>query len=106
MSNLTEIYVKKETLATILKTLEAKGENGIKITLSTNEECDKFGNNVNAYISQSKEQREAKANKFYVGNGKVFWTNGVVKVAEKKEAGAVYNAEPILPKSTPEYFAF
>ena len=44
----------------------------------------KFGNNVSMAYSQSKEQREAKEPKQYIANGKVVWTDNVIKVAEKE----------------------
>ena len=85
MSSLSEIYLKKETLETLLKTVTAKGENGVSITISTSDETNNYGQNVTSFVSQTKEQREAKANKYYVGNGKVFWTDGKITVAKKKE---------------------
>jgi hypothetical protein len=48
---------------------------------------------LSAYISQTKEQREAKTPRYYVGNGKCFWTDGVIKIAEKK--AEVHTAVPI-----------
>jgi hypothetical protein len=85
MSSLSEIYLKKEVLETLLKTVTAKGENGVSITISTSDETNQYGQNVTSFVSQSKEQREAKANKYYVGNGKVFWTDGKITIAKKKE---------------------
>jgi hypothetical protein len=85
MSSLSEIYLKKETLETLLKTVTAKGENGVSITISTSDETNNYGQNVTSFVSQTKEQREAKANKYYVGNGKVFWTDGKITVAKKKD---------------------
>jgi hypothetical protein len=38
------------------------------------------------FVSQTKEDRDAKKKKYYLGNGKVFWSNGTVKVAEKPQA--------------------
>lgn len=54
-------------------------------TASINDELDKFGNNVAITLQQTKEQREAKEKKVYVGNGKVAWTNGKIEVAKKEE---------------------
>jgi hypothetical protein len=46
-----------------------------------------WGQNVNSYVSQSKEDREAKKPKFYTGSGKVFWSDGKPAMAvEKKQA--------------------
>jgi hypothetical protein len=85
MSSLSEIYLKKETLETLLKTITAKGDNGVSITISTSDDTNNYGQNVTSFVSQTKEQREAKAGKYYVGNGKVFWTDGKINVAKKKE---------------------
>ena len=54
-------------------------------TASINDELDKYGNNVAITQQQTKEQREAKEKKVYVGNGKVAWTNGKIEVAKKDE---------------------
>ena len=54
-------------------------------TASINDELDKYGNNVAVTEQQTKEQREAKEKKNYVGNGKVVWTNGKIEVASKKD---------------------
>ena len=85
MGALAEIYIKKETLETILKTLETKSEKGISITLSLNDKSNDYGQNVISFVSQNKEQREAKKEKFYVGNGKVFWSDGKITVADKNK---------------------
>lgn len=84
MALLADIYIKAETLRTLADTVAKKGEKGISITISANDETNDYGQNVTSYVSQSKEDREAKKNKFYVGNGKVYWTNGKVTLSEKK----------------------
>lgn len=84
MSLLADIYIKKETLEVLLKTIEKKGGKAISITVSVEDEAGNYDQNLSAYVSQSKEDREAKKNKFYVGNGKVFWNNG--KVVNGKDA--------------------
>jgi len=57
-----------------------KGKNGkyAGLTISVNNEPDKFGNNASIVLSQTKEEREAKAPKVYLGNCKLIWTDGVV----------------------------
>lgn len=85
MGSLAEIYIKKETLATLLKVVEKKGEKGVSITLSINDETNAYGQNVSGFVSQSKEQREVKKEKFYVANGSVFWTDGKISKAVKAE---------------------
>ena len=51
------------------------GEKGtyLNLTVSLNDEADKFGNTVSAWQSQTKEQREAKVNRTFLGNGKVIF---------------------------------
>lgn len=85
MSALAEIFIKTETLKTLFDTVSKKGEKGVKLTVSINDETNQYGQNVTSYVSQTKEQREAKANKFYAGNGQIFWTNGSICVAKKQE---------------------
>jgi len=48
----------------------------VPLTFSVNDEVDQFGNNCSIFISQTKEERESKTPKVYLGNGKVVWTNG------------------------------
>jgi len=63
-----------------------KGKKGTyyNFTLSINDDT-RFGNNVSAFDSQTKEEREAKKTKSYLGNGKVVWTDGKIVLAEKEE---------------------
>ena len=88
MASLSEIYLKKSTLEMMLKVLNAKqgkeGE-GVKITISLQDQPGKFGQNVSAYVSQTKEQRDADTPKFYVGNGKTFWSKGETPVPQREE---------------------
>ena len=94
MANLSEIFLKQETLETLLNTVKAKGLKGVSITISQNDTANEWGQNVNSYVSQTKEDREAKKPKFYTGSGKVFWSdNKPAVVAEKKEAGHVIKKE-------------
>jgi len=105
MSSLSEIFIKKDVLETMLSVLNKKEElskdankseaerklyesesKGIKITISLNDTSNDYGQNVSAFVSQTKEQREAKTKPFYIGNGKVFWTKGETPIGKKKEA--------------------
>ena len=52
-------------------------------TLSLNDETNGYGQNVSVWESQTKEQQAAKEQRNFVGNGKVVWTDGNVKVADK-----------------------
>ena len=55
-----------------------KGKKGsyLPITITVNDEPDQFGNQGPVVVDQSKEERDAKAPKTYLGNCKVVWTNG------------------------------
>ena len=57
-----------------------------KFTINISDTTDKYGNNVSMFKSQTKEEREEKVPRTYVGNGKVFWTDGNIVKAEKKES--------------------
>ena len=53
-------------------------------TIGVNDESNQYGQNVSLTDSQTKEEREAKKPKTYLGNGNVVWTDGNIKVADKK----------------------
>jgi hypothetical protein len=88
MASLSEIYLKKSTLETMLKALNAKQgkeAEGVKITISLSDQTNNFGQNVSAYVAQTKEQREAKTPLFYVGNGKTFWSKGETPCPQREQ---------------------
>lgn len=58
------------------KIINGKKGKYLPITLTLNDELDNFGNNGPIIVAQSKEERDAKAAKVYLGNAKVSWTNG------------------------------
>jgi len=94
MSSLNSLYLKLSTLKEMVDVLERKQENGISITVSINDEVNNYGQNISAFVAQTKEQREAKANKFYVGNGRTVWTDGKIQAFEyKKDSGQEKKAE-------------
>ena len=88
MASLSEIYVKKSTLETMLKALNAKlgkeGE-GVKLTISLSDQPNNYGQNVSVNVAQTKEQRDAKTPLFYVGNGKTFWSKGETPIPQREE---------------------
>jgi hypothetical protein len=81
-------YMSLTKLKEIVETLEGKGENGFKMTITVNDETNTYGQNVSMFAEQSKEQREAKADRYFCGNGKVIWTDGKVVLSEKKDKDA------------------
>ena len=88
MASLSEIYLKKSTLETILKALSAKqgkDAEGVKLTVSLSDQTNNYGQNVSVYVAQTKEQRDAKTPLFYVGNGKTFWSKGETPVPQREQ---------------------
>ena len=58
------------------KIIDGKKGKYLPITITINDEVDQFGNQGPVMVEQSKEERESKAAKVYLGNAKVVWTNG------------------------------
>ena len=88
MASLSEIYLKKSTLETILKALNAKqgkDAEGVKLTISLSDQTNNYGQNVSVYVAQTKDQRDAKTPLFYVGNGKTFWSKGETPVPQREQ---------------------
>lgn len=71
-----------------IKTLDKDGQpykNGAKyyeISILLNSEPDKYGNHASIVESQTKEEREAKVEKKYLGNGRIVFSNSP---SEQKE---------------------
>ena len=65
-------------LSNIDKSKVINGKKGkyLPITTTLNDEIDQFGNQGPVVIAQTKEEREAKVAKVYLGNVSVVWTNG------------------------------
>jgi len=58
------------------KIIEGKKGKYLPITITVNDEVDQFGNQGPVIVSQTKEERDAKMEKTYLGNVQVAWTNG------------------------------
>jgi len=59
----------------------------LPITITLNDELDQFGNQGPVVVEQTKDERDAKAPKTYLGNVKVVWTNGTnVEPAPRTDA--------------------
>lgn len=83
MAAIANVWLSVEKLEILLQTVKNKKDKGIGLDLFINDEPNKYGQNVSVSVSQTKEQRTAKVDKYYVGNGKVTWVKGEVKVAPK-----------------------
>jgi len=66
-----------------------EGKNGAKyynFSITINDEKDQFGNDVKLTAQQSKEERDIKTPKIYIGNGKTSWKSGeTITVGALKE---------------------
>ena len=67
----------------------------LPLTITLNDDLDQFGNQGPVCVDQTKEERDAKEAKTYLGNVKVVWTNG-----ENVEP-APRDAAPAPPKQAP-----
>lgn len=98
MASLSSLYIKKETLESILSVLNQKSGNeakGISLTVSLSDESNTYGQNVSAWVGQTKEQIQEKKDKYFVGNGNTFWTKGETPTFIKsKSEPAQKNSEP------------
>lgn len=61
----------------------------VNLTMAVNDET-RYGNNTSVYVAQSKEEREVKKQRQYLGNGKVLWTDNNIVLAEREP-----QAEPV-----------
>ena len=66
----------------------------LPITITLNDELDQFGNQGPVVVEQTKEEREAKAPKTYLGNVKVVWTNGENVDTPPRDGAPVPQAAP------------
>ena len=84
-------------LAAIPKDKIYKGKKGsyLPITITINDELGNYGDNGPIIVEQSKEEREAKADKTYLGNVKVVWTNGTNVETAPREGGSAGPAAPV-----------
>ena len=79
------------------KIIEGKKGKYLPVTITLNDELDQFGNNGPIVVSQTKEERETKTEKVYLGNVQVVWTNDQnVNPAPKQETAA-----PVAPVAQP-----
>lgn len=73
------------------------------VTLFVDNETNEYGQNVSAIMEQSKEQREAKEPRTYIGNGRVVYTNdGSLVAAERKDEGVTAAEQSQAGRETPD----
>ena len=69
------------------KIITGKKGKYLPITITVNDDLDQFGNQGPVVVDQSKEERDAKTAKVYLGNCKVVWTNGENVAPAPREGG-------------------
>lgn len=79
------------------KIIDGKKGKYLPLTITLNDEVDQFGNQGPVIISQTKEEREGKVDKVYLGNVQVVWTNGENVPAAPRDGGPA----PAKPAATP-----
>jgi len=82
------------------KIINGKKGKYLPLTITVNNELDKFGNQGPVTVGQTKEERESKAPKTYLGNVKVAWTDGNTQKLEgqpQQQNTAPVAAENDLP---------
>jgi len=69
--------IDKARLVTVDKNGNAfkNGAKYLNVTITVNDEHDQYGNDVGISLSQTVEERQAKAKRTFIGNGKTVWKN-------------------------------
>ena len=78
------------------KIYEGKKGKYYPVTVVINNEVGEYGDSGYVMTEQSKEEREMKADKQYLGNAKVVWTNGM-----NVEAAPRMDQPKAMPKAEP-----
>ena len=73
----------------------------LPITITINDELDQFGNQGPVVVEQTKEERDAKAPKTYLGNVKVVWTNGNNVETAPRDGAPVLTPTPKVEEDLP-----
>ena len=84
------------------KIIDGKKGKYLPITITLNDEPDQFGNQGPIVVAQTKEEREAKTAKTYLGNVQVVWTNGQFPSPPPRDGAQpnmppTTNASPVVP---------
>jgi CO dehydrogenase/acetyl-CoA synthase delta subunit len=82
-----------------ITTSEKNGKKYLNIVVDQRKEVSQYGETHTVYISQTKEQREAKEQKVYLGGGKEY-------KFENKEQPTQQQAVPIAPAQKEEDLPF
>jgi hypothetical protein len=92
MSSLLNLSIRVDKLPREKFVMGKDGAVYFNFTVAVNDDANQFGQNVSAYDSQTKEERDAKKAKNYLGNGTVVWTDGNIKAVKKEGQPATQQA--------------
>lgn len=101
MSALLNVSLRVDKLPREKFVMGKEGAVYFNFTVAVNDEANQFGQNVSAYDSQTKEERDAKKAKAYLGNGNVVWTDGNIKAVKKEGQPATQQASSLVDDSLP-----
>ena len=87
------------------KIIQGKKGKYIPVSITVNDEEDQFGNFGPIIVDQTKEEREAKAPKTYLGNVRVVWSNGTFPSPTPFEGGQP-KTQPAVAKEENEDLPF
>lgn len=76
------------------KIIAGKKGQYLPITITINDEIDQYGNQGPVIVSQSKEERDSKTEKVYLGNAQVVWTNGQFPSPAPRDGQQAQQAAP------------
>jgi hypothetical protein len=65
------------------------------LTISLNDEPDQYNNDVSVWEGQSEDERKSKADRNFLGNGKVVWSSE--GQAEQPKSKATSKKEEVVP---------
>ena len=68
----------------------------LPITITINDEVDQFGNQGPVVVEQTKDERDAKVAKTYLGKVKIVWTNGTNVDTAPRDGDSAPAAAPQL----------
>jgi hypothetical protein len=74
------------------KIYQGKKGKYLPITITINDELGNYGDSGPIIVEQTKEERENKVDKVYLGNVKIVWTNGTNVDAAPREGGSQQSA--------------
>jgi len=95
MSTIISVGINKEKI-------QFNDKGWANVTVFVNDETNAYGQNASASMEQTKEQREAKEAKHFIGNGKVVWTDGKIQAAERVEKQTEANEQSLAGRETPD----